>query len=98
MPDLEITEKIIVHVNVNNNDYQLDSKFLYTFVPSKPLGKLWEISRTNLKTLNMFYSKFLYIVLWFSEQKSKPLEIEDKVNLILVTNWYITYKIRSRSI
>ena len=40
MPDLEITEKIIVHVNINNNDYQLDSKFLYTFVPSKPLGKL----------------------------------------------------------
>ena len=40
MPDLEITEKIIAHVNINNNDYQQDSKVFYTLVPSKSFSKL----------------------------------------------------------
>ena len=69
MPDFEITEKTILHVNIDNNDYEQDSKVLYTFVPSRSFGiksipsKLLEISLTNLKTLNIFNSKLLYI-LW----------------------------------
>ena len=37
VPRLEITEVILVHCNIANNDYQKDSRVLYTFVPSKPL-------------------------------------------------------------
>ena len=31
---LEITEVVLVHCNIVNNDYQQDSRVLYTFVPS----------------------------------------------------------------
>ena len=36
---LEITEKILVHCNIVNNDYQEDSRVLYTFVPNKLFGQ-----------------------------------------------------------
>ena len=31
---LEITEVVLVHCNIVNNDYQQDSRVLYTFVPN----------------------------------------------------------------
>ena len=40
VPHLEITEVILVHCNIVNNDYQKDSGVLYTFVPNKPFGSL----------------------------------------------------------
>ena len=36
VPYLEITEAILVHCNIANNDYQQDSRVLYTIVPNKP--------------------------------------------------------------
>ena len=50
VPHLEITEVVLVHCNIVNNDYQQDSRILYTFVPNKPFGSLLEISQ-NFKTL-----------------------------------------------
>ena len=47
VPHLEITEVLLVHCNIVNNDYQYDSRVLYTFVPNKPFGSLLEISLTN---------------------------------------------------
>ena len=47
VPHLEITEVVLVHCNIVNNDYQHDSGVLYTFVPNKPFGSLLEISPTN---------------------------------------------------
>ena len=44
VPHLEITEVALVHCNIVNNDYQQDSRILYTFVPNKPFGNLLEIS------------------------------------------------------
>ena len=43
VPHFEITEVILVHCNMVNNDYQQDSRVLYTFVPSKPFGSLFLI-------------------------------------------------------
>ena len=37
-PHVEITEVVLVHCNIVNNDYQHDSRVLYTFVPNKPSG------------------------------------------------------------
>ena len=56
VPHLEITEVVLVHRNIVNNDYQQDSRILYTFVLNKPFGSLLEISPTNrifLKTFNL---------------------------------------------
>ena len=44
---LEITEVVLVHCNIVNNDYQQDSRVLYMFVPNKPFDNLLEISPTN---------------------------------------------------
>ena len=46
-PHLEITEVVLVHCNVVNNDYQHDSRVLYTFVPNKLFSNLLEISPAN---------------------------------------------------
>ena len=47
VPHLEITEVVLVHCDIVNNDYQQDSRVLYTFVPNKPFGSLLEISPAN---------------------------------------------------
>ena len=55
IPHLQITEVVFVYCNIVNNDYQQDSRLLYTFVPNKPFSSLLEISPTNhifLKTFN----------------------------------------------
>ena len=55
VPHLEITEVVLVHCNIVNNDDQQDSRVLYTFVPNEPFGSLLEISPANhifLKTFN----------------------------------------------
>ena len=47
VPHHEIADVVSVHCNIVNNDYQQDSRVLYTFVPNKRLGSLLEISPTN---------------------------------------------------
>ena len=37
VPHFEITEVVLVHCNIVNNDYQQDSRVLYTFVPNNHL-------------------------------------------------------------
>ena len=44
---LEVVELVLVHCNLVNNDYQQDSRILFTFVPNKTFGSLLEISPTN---------------------------------------------------
>ena len=63
-----------------NNDYQQDSRVLYTFVPNKPFGSLLEISPTNHIFLKTFYSEFQDIKGRFTDQNSQPLEIKDRIN------------------
>ena len=58
VPHLEITEVVLVHCNIVNNDYQQDSRVLYMFVPNKPFGSLLEISPANHIFLKTFNSEF----------------------------------------
>ena len=69
VPHLEVVELVLVHCNLVNNDYQQDSRILFTFVPNKSFGSLLEISLTNQVFLKTFNSEF---------QEVKPLELEDK--------------------
>ena len=85
VPHLEITEVVLVHCNIVNNYYQQDVKVLYTFVPNKSFGSLLEISIKNQISLKTFNSEFLTIQVWFTDQDSQPLQIEDKTNLTLIT-------------
>ena len=82
---LEITEVVLVHRNLVNNDYQQDSRILYTFVPNKPFDSLLEISPKNHIFLKTYNSEFQEIKVWFTNQTSKPLKVEDRINLSLTT-------------
>ena len=84
VPHLEITEVVLVHCNMVNNDYQHDSRVLYTFVPNKSFGSLLDIFPSNYIFLKTFYSEYDEIVVWFTDQNSKPLEKEDRINLTMV--------------
>ena len=83
VPHLEITEVVLVHCNMVN-DYEHDSRVLYTFVPNKSFGSLLDISPSNQIFLKAFNSEYDGIVVWFTDQNSKPLEIEDRINLTMV--------------
>ena len=67
VPHLEITEVMLVHCNIANNDYQQDSRVLYTFVPNKPFGSLLQISPTNHIFLKTFNSEYDEIIVWFTQ-------------------------------
>ena len=84
VPHFEITEVVLIHCNIVSNDYQQDSRVLSIFVPSKPCGSLLEISRTNHIFPKAFNSEFQNIEVWFTDQNSQLLEIEDKINLFLI--------------
>ena len=81
---LEITEVVLVHCNIVNNDYQHDSRVLYTFVPNKPFGSLLGISPANYIFLKTFNSEYHEIIVWFTDRNSNALEIEDSINLTIV--------------
>ena len=77
VPHLEIVELVLVHCNLVNNDYQQDSRILFAFVPNKSFGSLLEISPTNHVFLKTFNSEFQEVKIWFIDQTSKPLKLED---------------------
>ena len=59
---------------------------MYVFVPNISFDQLIHISLKNFIFLKTFDSEFLYIEVWFTDQNSKQLEIEDKINITLVIN------------
>ena len=83
VPHLEITEVVLVHCNMVNNDYQQDSRVLYTFIPNKLFGSS-EISPKNHIFLKTFNSEYNEIIVWITDQNSQPLEIEDRMNLTMI--------------
>ena len=84
VPHLEIVELVLVHCNLVNNDYQQDSRKLYTFLTNKTFGSLLEIPPTNQVFLKTFNSEFQEVKVWLTDQTSKPLELEDKTNINLI--------------
>ena len=86
VPKLEITEVILVHCNIVNNNYQQNSRVFYTYILNKSFGQLLDISHKNSIFLKTFDSKFSYIEVRYTDQNSKLLEIEGKINITLVIN------------
>ena len=85
VPHLEVVELVLVHCNLVDNDYQQESRILYTFVPKFcTFGSLLEISPANHIFLKTFNSEFQEIKIWFTDQTSKPLEVEDRINVTLI--------------
>ena len=80
VPHLEVVELVLIHCNIVDNNYQQNSRILYTFVPNKPFGSLSEISSASHIFLKTFNSEFREIKIWFTDQNNNPLGVEDKIN------------------
>ena len=84
VPKLESVEVVLVHCNLVNNSYQQASKTLFTFVPSKQFGQLIAIPSHAFRILKTTNSEFPFIQVWFTDQNSRPLEIEESLNITLI--------------
>ena len=67
---------------------------MHTFAPNKLFGQILDVSPKIflLKKKKILNSELSHIELWFTDQKSTILEIEDKINGTLVINWGITHQ------
>ena len=81
---LESVELVLVHCNLVKNDYQHASKVLFTFVSNKKFGNLLNISPHVFTMMNTINTEFSSVEIWFINQSSKALKIEDNVNLTLI--------------
>ena len=82
--NLESVEVVLVHCNLVNTNYQQALKVLFTFVPNKQIGQLMTIAPHSLTIINTTNTEFSSIELWFTDQDSKPLEIEYNANMALI--------------
>ena len=87
MAYLEINEVLLFHCNIVNNNYQQNSKVLYSFVRNESFGELLDISPKKAIFLKTFDLEFLYIEVLFTHQSSKPPALKD-----LIINSSIKYK------
>ena len=73
-----------MHCNLNKNDYQHTSKALFSFVPNQQFRELINISPHSLTMMNTINTEFSFVEVWFMDQASKALEIEDNINLTVI--------------
>ena len=66
-PHFEIAEVVLVYYNIINNDYQQDSRVLYTFAANKSFGSQLEVSPKNQAFLRTFNPEFQAIKVWFKD-------------------------------
>ena len=85
VPKLESVQVVLAHYNLVTNDYQHASKVLFSFIPNKKFGQLLNISPHVFTMMNTINTEFSSVEVWFTDQSSKALEIEDNVNLTLIT-------------
>ena len=81
---LEYVEVVLVHCNLVKNDYQHASKVLFSFIPNKQFRQLINISPHSLTMMNTINTEFSFVEVWFTDQVSKALEIEDNVNFTII--------------
>ena len=84
MPKLESVKVVLVRCHLVNNNHQQAFKVLFTFVPNKQIGQLIAIAPHSVTMLNTTSTKFSSVEVWFTDQNSKQLEIEDNVNMTLI--------------
>ena len=88
MSNLEITEVVLVHCNIVNNNYQQNSRScIHLFLINRLVNYLvLKMVWKHFMFLKTFDSEFSYIEVWFIDQNSKPLETEDEMSITLKYN------------
>ena len=57
---------------------------MFSFIPNKQFRQLINISPHSLTMMNTINTEFSFVEVWFTDQVSKALEIEDNVNLTII--------------
>ena len=84
VPQIEPVTAVLVNCNIVDNEYQRNSKLLYSFVPDKPFGSLLHIEPKSEIFAKTFAGGFYDINVWFTDQNGNDLKIEDAISLTLV--------------
>ena len=90
VPKLESVKIVSLHCNLFNNKNQQISEVLFTFVPTYTDFTFvqfwhWITNAPHLLTLlNTANTEFSSIEVWFTDQNSKQLEIEDVNTTLLI--------------
>ena len=81
-PHLEITEEILVHLKIVNNDYQQDSSILYIFVPDKSFHQFsrfhqqilhFESLHFESHLIQSFFIYYLYFFIYYINMVYRPI-------------------------
>ena len=72
--------------NLVDNQYQQKFEVLHTFMPNKSYAYLLNVEPSNLVFLKTSNPEFDEIIITFTDQNGRLLEMEDKVNLTLLIN------------
>ena len=88
VPSLEVVDVVLVQCNLVDNQSQQKSEVLYIFTSNKSYDDLLNVEPSNLVFLKTYNTEFDEIIITFTDQNGRPLEIEDKVNLTLLINKY----------
>ena len=86
VPSLEVVEVVLVQCNLVDNQYQQKSEVLYNFMSNKFYAYLLNVEPSSLVFLKTYNTEFDKIIIIFTDQNSRSLEIEGKVNLTLLIN------------
>ena len=93
---MNLMNLLVLQICHENNQYEQKSDVLYTFTGNKSYAYLLNDEPSNLVFLKTYNTEFYEIIITFTDQIGRPLEIEVKVNLkLLVINrndaiFYIT--------
>ena len=80
LPSLEVVEVVLVQFNLVDNQYQQNSEVLYTY------AYLLNVEPSNSVFLKTYNTEFDEVIITFTDQKGRPLEIKDKVDFTLLIN------------
>ena len=81
---LEVVEVVLVQCNLVDNQYQQKSEVLCTFTPNKSSAYLLNVEPSNLVFLKTYSTEFDEIIITFTDQGERTLEIKNKFNLALL--------------
>ena len=99
VPSLEVAEVDVVHCNLVDNQYHQKFEELCTFTPSKSYTYLLNVEARNLVFLKTHNNVSHEIIITFTDQNGRPLEIQDKVKCLLNNrNDAIFYRTKDKKI
>ena len=94
---LEVVEIVSVRCNLVDNQYQQKSEVLYTLTLDTFYAYLLNVEPRNLVFLKTWNTEFDEIIITFTDQNGRTLEIKEKINLTLLINKNTCYSIEPRT-